>query len=510
MKYLNMLINQITNGITKVSILGLLPIIPVSVVLLSTILLRINYKGKSPSMEEMKLQKSNNKSVNIYYGIDIGTTFITTISIVFSFLPFLLFENVKHQIYIDSMISKIETLSTITIGLTTIIITISVVLILFDKNYYLIFSIKEVLKTYHFFYFLAVILISCIITCIFTMSLLNQEVSTYFDFIRLIILEIAVIFNIGCSSIAFIIVFRIMFSEEKNELKMLSKLYRIFFIHNLDVTQIKGADKWNVSAMKINVEYLTERYLKICEKNKVELFNKLEFVTTIGIYKDKWYKKARNKFIILLFALYTISVLINLYTLKDESKGLIVLNTIFVGVAICLSFFKIQSFQLALFKLFSDIWGYYIKKVNKKGRSKEKDEEFIPRVAIRFLNKSDQYIQDLNSLVAFFYIALLKEVDNKEIVHSIEVVLEWFQEYKGKNAIFYLPIFTIGYFAFERKYEINIIKNEYKLLDLDETGRHCFKLMMYSQIFNLKRYVNIKQLEAEKKMTLYLKWLCTY
>ncbi|MFR5618099.1 MAG: hypothetical protein ACLTJ5_04370 [Clostridium sp.] len=48
------------------------------------------------------------------------------------------------------MIKKIEVVSTIVIGLTTIAIAMAVVIILFDKRYYIVFSIREVLQNINF------------------------------------------------------------------------------------------------------------------------------------------------------------------------------------------------------------------------------------------------------------------------------------------------------------------------------------------------------------------------
>lgn len=52
--------------------------------------------------------------------------------------------------YIYEMIKKIEVISSIVVGLTAIAIAMAVVIILFDKKYYIVFSIREVLQNIDF------------------------------------------------------------------------------------------------------------------------------------------------------------------------------------------------------------------------------------------------------------------------------------------------------------------------------------------------------------------------
>lgn len=94
------------------------------------------------------------------------------------------------------MIKKIEVVCSVVIGLTTIAITMAVVIILFDKRYYIVFSIRDVLQKYKFSEALLVVIICCILVSGITITLLNEKIDSCLDTLRFMILEIAVIYNI--------------------------------------------------------------------------------------------------------------------------------------------------------------------------------------------------------------------------------------------------------------------------------------------------------------------------
>ena len=191
------------------------------------------------------------------------------------------------------MIDKIEVVSNIVIGLTAITITMAVVVILFDKRYYIVFSIRDVLKKYKFSEFLINVILSCIVVSIATLTLLNKKIDSYFDVAKFMILEIETIFNILGVAYILCVIINIMFLEQKNELSLLGQLYRKFGLYKIDTLHFKSKKSWSKEAVEINVDYLLERYINVCNRKKIFNIKSVEFVTTMGYYKPKWYDIAR-------------------------------------------------------------------------------------------------------------------------------------------------------------------------------------------------------------------------
>lgn len=80
-------------------------------------------------------------------------------------------------------------------------------------------------------------------------------------------------------------------------------------------------------------------------------------------------------------------------------------------------------------------------------------ELLIPRAALRKNNIYDKYIMRMNSLNAFFYI-WINYVDKKKstIKYEFEEVILGLEELDNRNMVTYFPIFTIGFFLFDKDY----------------------------------------------------------
>lgn len=489
------------NKLAAVSIWGILPAFLALIVFLCTIIIKCMKKEILSPVEEFCDKNKFHKSEKIYSKVDYLSEIYFFVCFTLGVIPFVALFNVKYDSYIYEMIKKVEVISSVVIGLTAIAITMSVVVILFDKRYYIVFSIREVLQKYKFSECLIIVISSCILVSIATLTLLNERIDSYFDVARFMILEIATIYNVvGVTYILGVIV-NIMFLEQKSELSLLGQLYRRFWLHRIDTLHFKSKKNWNKDAVEINVEYLLERYINVCKRKKIVSITSVEFATTMDCYKEKWYGRARNKFIRMMLFLLFVSLIIDVMVLKENCVWIIVLNIIVTAISIIFAYTSVQSFQLVIMRFYLDTWGYYL-------NTKDNKELFVPMVALRMDNIYDKYIMRMNSLNAFFYI-WINHVDKKKrtIGYEFEEMLLRLESMDNRNMITYFPVFTIGFFLFEKNIKIERIKDLYNEMVVEENKQHSFERMMHSQIFNLTKNFNEKVFEYRKGLNKYLQWI---
>lgn len=485
----------------QVSILGILPVFLAVIVLISTVMIKCMKKDVATPIEEISDKKKCHKSEKLYSKVNYLSEAYFLGCITLGILPFLAKFNAQHDEYIYEMIKKLEVVSSIVIELTAIAITMAVVIIVFDKRYYIVFSIREVLQKYKFAECLLLVIFSCLIVSGITMTLLNGKIDSEFDVWRFMALEIGVIYNIAGVAYIIGIIIYIMFIEQKSELSLLGQLYRRFWLNRVDTLHFKDKEKWSREAIEINVEYLIERYVGICKRNHIAQIEDIEFVTTMECYKKKWYGKARDKFVRMMLRLLILSTIINVMVLIESCYSIIFFNIIITAMTIVFTYLNIESIQLVIMRLYSDTWGYYIYIKNGK-------ELFIPRVALRIDNIYDKYIMRMNSLNAFFCIWMnYVDKDKEHIQKMYEEVIAWFEDIKIKNIATCLPVFTIGYFLFENDIKIDNVKELYKEIVLPENKQCTFKRVMHSQIFYLTKNFNKQLFEYREKLDSYLKWI---
>lgn len=485
----------------RISIWGILPVFLAFIVFLCTVLIKCMKKEVLSPIEEFCDKKKFHKTEKIYSKVDYLSEIYLLTGATFATVPFVCFFNARYDAYIYEMIKKIEVVSSIVIGLTTIAITMAVVIILFDKRYYIVFSIREVLQKYKFSECLIVVIICCILVSVTSMTLLNGQIDSSFDVARFVILEIAAVYNIvGVTYILWVII-NIMFLERKNELCLLGQLYRRFSLHRIDTMHFKSKKNWSKEAVEINIEYLIERYINICKRKKIVRIKDIEFVTTMDCYKEKWYGKARNKFVRMMISFLFISIIIDGIVLQENCLEVILFNVIVTTISIIFSYANVQSFRLVIMRFYSDTWGYYM-------HINDDKELLIPRAALRKKNIYDKYIMRVNSLNAFFYI-WINYVDKKKniIKYEFEEVLLGLEELDNKNMVTYFPIFTIGFFLFNREIKIKKIKDIYNEMVVAENKQYSFERMMHSQIFYLTKNFNKEVFEYRSRLNEYLKWI---
>lgn len=410
--------------------------------------------------------------------------------------------NVKHPHYIENMLENVGAISSIVIGLTTLAVTLAVAIILLDKRYYLVFSIREVLQKYGFPKYLIVVIFSCVISCVMAISPLDETVKSFYDF-RLMTFEMGVIANIGGITYILGIAGCILFFDQKAELSLLKQLYRRFWFDKIDTSHFKDRKSWSKEAVEINIEYLITQYIDLCQKKKIDQIESIEFIADEKIFTRKWYGKAKSKLVIILVLLWAVSSGINVACIDNKSLITLItlVNAVFVLVAWVLTHLNSESVQTVIMRLYLDTQGYC-------AYTKDKKEIPIPRVAIRIDNIYDKYIMSMNSLNAFFDI-WLNYVDKREKQHIQEMyskIIKRLECVKNRNVVTYFPVFVIGYFLFDKDIKNADVKDVYRNIVLPQ-NEHMFKRMLQSQIFYLNQ---ISRDDCDKymdKIEAYLKWL---
>lgn len=494
---MNEVLQKIANGFAM-SIWGVLPIYLLIMVFGVAILVKRKKYDRVEPLEEICNQRKFNKTEQIfrpndYIGEIWGLFCLTIVS-----FPAIVLANVNNLGYIESAIENLDIVSGITLGITGIVSSIAVVIIVFDKKYYLCFSIREVLQENRIPESLFIVIFSCIVVVCSIIGLLDETVVTLWDLGLLFVLEIAFFYNIICSAYSLFTIVRVMFIGTKKELKLLDKLYRFFWIQRIDTLSFEKK-KWKKGAILLNLEYLIEKYSEICKQIKTDEIEEIEFVTTLGRYNEKWYKKARKYCLKVAMILGSISIVYDLICYKQVAVFLFLCNMgIILAIAI-LTEKNIPAVRLVILRLCLDTWGYYIKK-------NDGEEIFSPLISLRITKKYDIFFRRMNSINAFFAI-LLEYANKKESLVTVEELTKYIDLSEEKNMFELFPIFSIGYLYFEKGIRVEQVKKLYQLLKLSEKEIAIFKRMINSQLFYMKIHSSEGLFEYSKKMQEYVKWM---
>ena len=414
---------------------------------------------------------------------------------------FLALLDSKYTTYIVTEILKnMDKIQNILANLTTLSVTMALVVVVFDKKYYILFSMSDVLKKYKVPEGIVVAVFTYIVCCVIQIALLGNTLESILAAAVFIIYQIMVIYNMISNVYILCIMITILFFDEKKELNLLQQLYRRFWISKADISTYKKLDEWDIEALEINIEYLIEQYMKLCKKSKILKIKYMEFSTIFGIYERKWYKKARRKFVKTISIVF-IATMGTAYLLN--TKSIVIYGGTFLMYVITIFFGCIPktSVKNGIIRIFYDSWGYYVWLGDKK-------EHFIPRIAVGFDNVYNRFINIMNSINAFFYILLESGNDgekNKEKLENIvRKVIKCFDEDKNISNVTYMPIMVVGCFLFQKQIVVNEIKNVYLQKYSKDT---LFVKSLYSQIYYLMINDYEKEEDMQKAVHSYLNWL---
>ena len=152
-------------------------------------------------------------------------------------------------------------------------------------------------------------------------------------------------------------------------------------------------------------------------------------------------------------------------------------------------------------RLFFDTWGYYF-------TTNKNKEVFIPRVPRRE-NVYSRYIKITNSLNAFFYIWISNVEQENSVIETEfkECIVYLYDALKKKTIVTFFPVFTIGFFMYERDIKIEELKEIYNEIIDSDNMRFDFTKMMHSQIFYLTINNGKELFNYRAKLDEYLKWM---
>ena len=485
---------------------GLWPTYFATILVSSTIIRFIMQRG---DIQNLELDYNDNDKILFPESNNRNFILISIFSAVYLFIvtyPFLLILDNRFLSYIYGMMTKIEVMSSISIGLTAIVITLSVFIIAFDKDYYLLFSIKDVLRKYKFSYALSIEILSCIFTCLTICTLLDCKMETEFDLFRLIILEYVFFLSVISTIYLLYVLLKIVFFDNKSELKLLDHLYERFWKKNLDTSNIKK--DWIEKNTKINVKYLADKYIKYTQNKKIRKTKQIEYIYVKGKYKDIYIKFAKRINIKVMVSLFIISVVVLLKINSNMTIMFIIANFIASLIIIILSIINSKSFNSVIFTFYCDNAGYDVIKNSKEHCF------LITAVPIRKLNQFDKYFNSMNSLVAFFYIWLfdkkcLEPDYEQEIAKQFDWLIRYFKYRKCNNLVELFPIFVIGCLCFFKDIFNDELKKLYSQVVDCSDKKFAFQKMIYSQIvyiFSKKQNINNLTIES---ITKYFEWLDT-
>lgn len=497
---------ELGKQIIQVGILGILPMYFMLILISCCGVIFYDLHIKKENLNRTKgLQntKKTYKYEQLYFKVDNVMAIFFFIFMTFFVVPFVITLDIRYDSYVKEVfLNRIDRISAILIGMTSIAMAMVVFVVLFDKEYYLLFSIRDVLQKYKFSVVLPITLGSFTLAEVCTLILPSDYVESIGGCVCLLLLQFATLYNIvGFGYITFTII-GIILGNNKKELLLLSQLYKRFWSDKIDTTQFKVEDQWTKDAIGINLQYLIEEYIKVCKKRKISEICNLEFVTSMDCYNEKWYKRAKTKYTFFVTIIWGISVFIDIIFLRDIGVWVIVINTIFTLLEIGAANLNMDCVRVVIMRLFSDTWGYYI--------FTEKDGEYlIPRVALRFDNVYDKFIQKMNSINAFFYIWIkYSKEDPNNLSNQIEKLYDELKQLGKKSIVTFLPLFTIGYFVFEKKFvKIECIQELYQEIVEQEGNKYQFERMIESQIYYLTTNSTEERDMLKATMKKYLRWI---
>ena len=376
-----------------------------------------------------------------------------------------------------------NSITDVVLGLSGIVIGVVCVIITLVKKYYLFFSVWDVFQFYKIPQYTTVLVITMIGDIVINVLGLNSSnIIIYSSILTFTIL------NIGCGIIVLYKIRKILFGE-KIELSLLKELYKVFWYNQIDLTNLGDEEYWNEDTIYINLEYLMRCLLN----NKMNTVKSIEFVSTLGVIKQKCYKIVR--IVLLLNNVLLIILLYYRQNLNMEIKiyiCILIVFTVFIVVGP-------ETLKLAIIIMLKGKCGYALK-------FDEDNYVIVPRVGIIFNRKFKHYIEYMNSICALFYIWIRRNKKNNISMCKTEFIkfINRLDENKNSLSYEYLPVFTIGFFLWDSGLNVEEVKCEYNKFAVDKDSSVALQKMIYSQIICVTRNFEGK---GRKKLDEYLVWL---
>ena len=462
--------------------------------------------------DEFKRKKKRSRPYNIYEPLDETVMWFGRFLVVVLFFVPIFMLNFNISCSVNSLIKLMEYLLGIMMTITGIVVPVALVVASVDKQYYIVFSIREVLRNYRFQQHLFFSLISCAVAIIVTLVLqvVKKEPLIESEVLIFTIFEMAVLTNFISNSRILYRIVRIVFSDKKGELKLLKFLYRVFWSREIDTSSLKKK-KWDDDAVELNLSYLEDWYIRLCNKRKVRSIKSLKFATTIGNDKHKWCKRAARRISWFIFASTVFSCVVDVRAYGRVSRILWLncLTMILLIVFLQKQMPKNENQPLSKTAICAirwafDTWGYQLTIEGHK-----RADVFIARVPlIGEHSLYNRYLMSMNSMIAFFYLWInYGDKDLQMIKKKYLELIDDFEDVEEKNIVTYQPILVIGCMLFEKGEFIEELKGIYKQIVTSNKKNLEFEMLMDGQMFYMEKYRAKELLKYRENLKWYLCWL---
>lgn len=405
--------------------------------------------------------------------------------------------------YFSSVFMQKSNLVSLIVSLTGISMTVSAILATFDKKYYLCFSIRDILSASRYNEHLFLVGLSCAIFSL--VAFVTPEVLENGKWALLFknVLYVAGMVNILSVAQTMRLVYKIVFSGKRTELKLLEQLHRLFDICNFDISNMKGKEYWNRMGTIVCVEYLADKYISCCNRLSVEKIMRVEYVTTSERYRKRWDRKARSNCVKACFIWITFSLFVVCVYTSYALKHLVFIGIIYVLFAVVNLTLDDEWIQRARIDLYLGEWGYYI--VEKGGK-----EHCCSLGLFTLKDKYQKLFDRANDIVAIFYLQKELTVSRDVILEGFNALCQLMKMQEIDSTVYFLPVFSVGYFLYNRECrndELLVLKEIYQELSIKGKGDIAFSKMMYGQIYGLIRYKINNTNEFNKLYAEYMHWL---
>lgn len=397
--------------------------------------------------------------------------------------------------------------------LITVIIFIAT---LGPKKYYIFFSKDEVLRKYKLGELFIKLIASSFVSTLIYFMLLSNIIKGELLLALIGINCGIVIFNWLISFFAIIRIWRIGFTNDKFELKILGNLNGIFN-DNRKLNHIREGDEF---ALNQNLSFLLNDYQKLMKKRKIRKMDKCKnIIFNLTHENKKVLEHAKNRFYCFFVMVCFVSLGYLIYT--KEENYIIIIDTVLSLLCLTsiLYFWDNTYVSETIMSLIYPKFGYSIKIRDEIGDG----ERFVGYYEMWKKNIFDEYLLKYKKIMAFYCIvcnSMATEQSNEFI--KVDVVDKLFEEAllaldenlieenRWKDFMIKLPIITSSYFYYLKLKRLPISISLYmKNFTDEETMRMCSMMKAFitdvsrnrvlesSLGFVKMRYKSLEELEQD-------------
>ncbi len=353
-----------------------------------------------------------------------------------------------------------------------IIITIGIVLVTFRKEYYLTFTYREVLSSYHFieklqYYLITIIILKCIIP---VKEMLFFKENNICMFALNIVCIVLCVWRYGSVFALFYNMLKIVFAQEQNELKILNKLY--LKIDERICQKQEIPKKISDNAILMNVEYLLDQYIKNIPKIQ---FTNFKFFSVYEKYERFAYEKIRNflrKILIIgeiIAGLITgiVTIICYSYFVQNFKKVIVI---VVISISLCVLWDYILLY-IGKFKGHSRIrqllnrmfLGDYVIECEKNG-----EKIVISTDVLGPFEKNSDFVKAIINMIIFYKILEANNIKMKRVLKQLEGLysLDYYKIQENQSEWYYIIMIYYSflyYWGLSDKKRKKFVKKSYKM-----------------------------------------------